>query len=49
MSKEEKPPLFETVQCDICTHEWNAIFHPAERLECPNCGNMVMFEIKDNE
>ena len=34
------------VECDICTHEWIAVF-PAEceKLECPNCHNMVEYEI----
>lgn len=35
------------VQCDICTYQWVAVY-PAQldKLECPNCSNMVSFEEK---
>jgi len=34
------------VQCDICTYQWIAVFNVnCERLECPNCHNMVEYEI----
>lgn len=33
------------VRCDLCSHEWVAV-RPLglEKLECPNCENMVYFE-----
>ena len=33
------------VQCDLCSHKQTAVY-PAEldRIECPECSNMVMFE-----
>ena len=36
------------IQCDLCSHKWTSVY-PAEldRLECPNCNNMVMFDIKE--
>jgi len=39
------------VKCDLCGHEWVASFlHGTERLECPNCENIVEYEIiEDNE
>jgi len=42
MKIEIVPPI--TIQ--ICTYQWIAVFHiDCERLECPNCHNMVEFEI----
>ena len=37
------------VECDVCTHRWVAVY-PADRdtLECPNCENMVGFEIVED-
>ena len=38
--------LGEYVQCDLCNHKWTAVFpKTVEKLECPNCKNMVTFEI----
>lgn len=35
------------VECDLCTNKWTAVYHEdCDKLECPNCGNMVYFEIK---
>lgn len=33
------------VKCDVCGYEWTAV-RPEEldKLQCPNCGNMVNFE-----
>lgn len=34
------------VKCDLCNHEWVAVFKfGSERLECPNCRNMVTYEL----
>jgi len=34
------------VRCDLCTKEWTAVYPlSCKRLECPNCNNMVTFEI----
>ncbi|MFT6879105.1 MAG: hypothetical protein ACJARG_000029 [Arcticibacterium sp.] len=39
----------EIVKCDLCTTEWNAAYETScDRLECPSCGNMVYFEIVDD-
>jgi DNA-directed RNA polymerase subunit RPC12/RpoP len=33
------------VQCDLCSHRWIAVRPKGlDRLECPNCSNMAMFE-----
>jgi len=41
----EKSWTADYVQCDLCSHKWTSVY-PAEldRIECPNCSNMVMFE-----
>lgn len=33
------------VECDLCSHDWVSV-RPfgLEKLECPNCENMVYFE-----
>ena len=38
------------VQCDLCSHKWVGVY-PAklERLECPNCSNIAMFEQLKNK
>lgn len=37
------------VECDLCGYEWIAVFDPeCEKLECPNCGNMVYYELKND-
>lgn len=38
------------IKCTICEHEWVAMF-PAEldRIECPNCKNIVRYEILELE
>lgn len=43
--EEEKGWSGGKVACDLCGEEWIAVY-PAqiERLECPNCGNMVHYE-----
>jgi hypothetical protein len=38
------------VQCDICNHIWIAVFDMnLDYLECPNCHNMVNYEILGDE
>jgi DNA-directed RNA polymerase subunit RPC12/RpoP len=33
------------IQCDLCNHKWASVYpNELDRLECPNCSNMVMFE-----
>jgi len=33
------------IQCDLCNHKWTSVYpKELDRLECPNCSNMVMFE-----
>ena len=32
-------------KCDLCGHKWIAVHHiESERLECPRCHNMVIFD-----
>lgn len=39
------PHEVSTVKCDLCAKEWVAVRpEDVEKLECPNCGNMVHFE-----
>jgi len=34
------------VQCDLCSHIWIAVYPlNIDKLECPNCHNMVNYEI----
>lgn len=34
------------VKCFICNYEWIAVFlSNCERLECPHCHNMVLYEV----
>lgn len=34
------------VRCDVCTHEWAAVYWSrTEKLECPHCGMMVTYEL----
>ena len=48
--KEEGNWTNETVKCDLCGHEWNAIYETScTHLECLNCGNMVQFTIITEE
>ncbi len=47
-----KSDLWESskVKCDLCNREWVAVRPEGiERLECPNCHNMVSFENINNE
>ena len=33
------------IQCDLCSHKWTSVYpKDLDRIECPNCNNMVMFE-----
>jgi hypothetical protein len=33
------------IKCDLCGHNWLGVYpEDIDRLECPNCNNMVMFE-----
>jgi hypothetical protein len=42
---ESEPHEVSQVQCDLCSHSWVAVRPEGlEKLECPNCGNMVQFE-----
>ncbi len=47
---EEAEWTFDHVQCNLCNHKWMAVYlYKLNRLECPNCSNMVMFEqLKNN-
>ena len=43
--EEEKGWIGSIVQCDLCIHKWVAVYHiDIDKIECPNCGNMVNFE-----
>lgn len=44
-SEIKDPHETSNVKCDLCGHSWVAV-RPlgVEKLECPNCGNMVNFE-----
>jgi DNA-directed RNA polymerase subunit RPC12/RpoP len=47
---ETKEWIGSEVECDLCSHKWVAVFlAECERLECPNCGNMVTYEVIDND
>jgi DNA-directed RNA polymerase subunit RPC12/RpoP len=36
------------IQCDLCNHKWTSVYPKyLDRIECPNCNNMVMFEKLD--
>lgn len=40
----------ELVECQICTHEWVAVWpEEADKLECPNCGYLSEPIIKTPE
>ncbi len=40
----------EKLQCDICTHTWTAVFlEPTLKIRCPNCENMVEYEVITEE
>jgi len=42
----KKEWLSNSIKCDLCGNSWVAVYHiSSTRLECPNCRNMVMFEI----
>ena len=43
--KESQESEVGKVKCDLCSYEWIAV-RPlnTDRLECPNCENMVMYE-----
>lgn len=42
---EEEVWLSGSMGCYLCSREWVAVFHvESERLECPDCGNMVDVE-----
>ena len=46
---EDKGWIGSGVECDLCGHHWIAVFaSECDRLECPNCGNMVTFEVIDD-
>jgi hypothetical protein len=33
------------IQCDLCSHKWTAVYlTELDKLECPNCTNMVIFD-----
>lgn len=49
MDEPETGWIGEDVECDLCGHKWKAVYHEdCEKLECPNCENMVNFEPKGN-
>ena len=34
------------VECDLCSHKWTAVYKSdLLKLECPNCHNMVLYEV----
>jgi len=38
----------ESVKCNLCSYEWVAVRHEdSDRLECPNCENIVHFESEE--
>jgi hypothetical protein len=42
--------ISENVKCDLCSHKWIAVYHcDSDKLECPNCENMVYFEGINNQ
>jgi len=45
-SEEQKKVWLNTeAKCDLCGHKWIAVYHiESERLECPRCHNMVIFD-----
>lgn len=45
LKDNEKGWTAEHVSCDLCSHKWVCVYHEtSDRLKCPNCNNMVMFE-----
>ena len=48
--EEETGWLGESVVCDLCGYEWVAVYHEdCDKLECPNCENMVYFDVREYE
>lgn len=42
----QKGWLSGKIQCDICTHNWIAVYNErCQRLECPHCERMVTFTV----
>lgn len=36
----------EDIKCDLCGYKYTSVHHESsDRLECPKCGHMSMFEI----
>jgi hypothetical protein len=47
---EEESFKGEKVKCDLCSHQWIAVYHEdTEKLECPNCENLANFEPIETE
>jgi DNA-directed RNA polymerase subunit RPC12/RpoP len=43
--------MYETslVECDLCSYKWVAVRpKDTEKLECPNCSNIVHYENINN-
>lgn len=45
LEENEEGWTADYIQCDLCSHKWACVYpEELDRLECPNCNNMVMFE-----
>ena len=45
LEEQKKVWLNTEAKCDLCGHKWIAVYHiESERLECPRCHNMVIFD-----
>lgn len=43
--KADKNWIGSKVKCDLCGYAWVAVYHKSsEKLECPNCKNMVYYD-----
>ena len=48
LEDNEEGWLAEQIKCDLCGYESTAVYHESsDRLECSNCGNMTMFDVKE--
>jgi len=44
LEENEEGWTADYIQCDLCNHKWTSVYpEELDRLECPNCNNMVTF------
>ena len=48
MREDEKGWTAQLVKCDLCSHQWMAVYPiklQFDKLECSNCGNLAHYHI----